>query len=74
MQDGPMTSREARLLYADGDFEVQRHGNHVVCAVTGRRIALDALRYWSVSRQEAYADAYAAGEAHRLAQEKGEAF
>jgi hypothetical protein len=34
-------------------------GDHVRCAVTGRRIPLDTLRYWSVARQEAYADAEA---------------
>jgi hypothetical protein len=29
----------------------------VRCAVTGKAIPLDELRYWSVARQEAYADA-----------------
>ncbi|MEM9842318.1 MAG: DUF2093 domain-containing protein, partial [Pseudomonadota bacterium] len=31
-----------------------------ICAVTGRKIPLAALRYWSVDRQEAYIDAAAA--------------
>jgi hypothetical protein len=31
-------------------------GAYVVCAVTGTRIPLDALRYWSVDLQEAYAN------------------
>ena len=66
--------REARLLYDDGDFRVQRSGDHVLCAVTGQRVPLDDLRYWSVSRQEAYADAAAANEAHRRALENGEEF
>jgi hypothetical protein len=26
----------------------------VVCAVSGEKIMLEALRYWSVERQEAY--------------------
>jgi hypothetical protein len=30
-------------------------GDHVICAVTGRPIPLEELRYWSVARQEAYA-------------------
>jgi hypothetical protein len=34
-------------------------GDHVRCAVTGVRIPLDMLRYWSVARQEAYVDAAA---------------
>ncbi|WP_431521784.1 DUF2093 domain-containing protein [Escherichia coli] len=29
----------------------------MLCAVTSEKIALDELRYWSVARQEAYADA-----------------
>jgi hypothetical protein len=34
-------------------------GEFVRCAVTGRTIPLDELRYWSVELQEAYADAAA---------------
>jgi hypothetical protein len=50
-------SGEARLRYLDGEFQVLSPGSYVVCAVTGRRIPLSALRYWSVDRQEPYADA-----------------
>lgn len=50
---------EAKLRYLDGDFHVLVPGSHVLCAVTGQAIALDALRYWSVDRQEAYVDAAA---------------
>jgi hypothetical protein len=49
--------REARLHYMQGTFRVLSPGDHVVCAVTGRRIPLDELRYWSVARQEPYAGA-----------------
>lgn len=45
---------EARLRYLDADYDVIEPGAYVVCAVTGERIALDRLRYWSVDRQEAY--------------------
>jgi hypothetical protein len=48
---------EARLRYLDGDFQVMSPGAFVRCAVTGTAIPLDQLRYWSVARQEAYADA-----------------
>ena len=51
---------EARLRYLDADIEVIAPGDYVVCAVTGRKIPLQALRYWSVDRQEAYWDADAA--------------
>lgn len=48
--DGP-----AQLRYGTPEFDVIKPGDYVLCAVTGRRIPLDALRYWSVERQEAYA-------------------
>ena len=46
---------EAKLHYLDGEYEVVVPGGYVVCAVTGTHIPLDALRYWSVDLQEAYA-------------------
>jgi hypothetical protein len=30
-------------------------GRHVICAVSGRRIPLEDLRYWNPVLQEAYA-------------------
>ncbi|MDG1691982.1 MAG: DUF2093 domain-containing protein [Alphaproteobacteria bacterium] len=52
-----MTGGEAKLKYLDGDFDVMMPGDFVTCAVTGKAIALEDLRYWSVDRQEAYFDA-----------------
>ena len=49
--------REARIHYLAGTFRMLADGDHVRCAVTGARIPLDSLRYWSVARQEAYVDA-----------------
>ena len=45
----------AKLHYGDGDFAVLKPGRYVLCAVTGIRIPLDKLRYWSAPLQEAYA-------------------
>ena len=59
--------REAKLHYLDGTFRMLSAGDHVRCAVTGALIPLDELRYWSVERQEAYADAAASLEAERRA-------
>jgi hypothetical protein len=50
---------EARLRYLDSDFQVIVPGAYVTCTVTGKRIPLSDLRYWSVDRQEAYVDAAA---------------
>jgi hypothetical protein len=49
--------KSARLHYAPNGFRILSSGSHVLCAVTGEPIALEALRYWSVKRQEAYASA-----------------
>jgi hypothetical protein len=46
---------EAILDYGDAEFRVLRPGAFVRCAVTGERIDLSDLRYWSVDHQEAYA-------------------
>ena len=64
MQGG---GREARIHYLDGTFRLVSDGDFVRCAVTGVPIPLDELRYWSVARQEAYADAAASHEAERRA-------
>lgn len=45
----------AVLHYGDGEFAVLKPGRVVICAVSGKAIPLETLRYWSVSRQEAYA-------------------
>jgi hypothetical protein len=47
---------EAEVKYLDGDFRVMRPGAFVRCAVTGTPIPLEELKYWSVERQEAYAN------------------
>ena len=61
------TSREAKIRYLDGDFQIVLAGSHVICAMTGRTIPVDELRYWSVARQEAYVDADASLEAEKRA-------
>jgi hypothetical protein len=45
---------EAVIEYLDGNMRVVKPGSYVRCAVTGERVPLDQLRYWSVARQEAY--------------------
>lgn len=50
------SSREAIIKYLDADFQVLSPGSFVRCAVTGKPIELDELKYWSVARQEAYID------------------
>ncbi len=49
--------RPASLDYGPNGFRVLSPGHFVCCAVTGEKILLEVLRYWSVERQEAYASA-----------------
>lgn len=61
MQTPPLPREmEAKLQYRHGAFDIVFPGSYVTCAVTGARIPLDKLRYWSVDRQEPYLDAAAA--------------
>ncbi len=48
-----------------GTFRLLGAGDHVRCATTGVSIPLEELRYWSVERQEPYADAAASLAADR---------
>ena len=63
--------RLARLHYLDGTFRLLADGDHVLCAVTGVAIPIEQLRYWSVERQQPYADAAASLEAERRAAKLG---
>jgi hypothetical protein len=49
--------RPAMLYYQPNGFRVLSPGTHVICAVSAEAIPLEALRYWCVERQEAYATA-----------------
>ena len=62
--DSPFSSGEAKVLYGTPEFTITEPGAYVTCAVTGKKIPLANLRYWSVERQEAYADAAAALKAY----------
>jgi hypothetical protein len=61
------SAREAKIRYLDGTFRLLSSGDHVRCAMTGVVIPLDELRYWSVERQEAYADPAASLQAEQRA-------
>ena len=57
--------KEAKVTFEDGNFEILRAGDFVFCAVTGDRIPLHQLKYWSVERQEAYSTPEAAMKRHK---------
>ena len=49
-----MKNELAKLKYLSNNFNVVEDGDHVICAVSGKKILLDQLTYWNVELQEAY--------------------
>ena len=44
----------AKLKYLPNNFDIIEEGDHVICAVSGKKISLQTLNYWNVDEQEAY--------------------
>ena len=49
-----MKNKLAKLKYLPNNFEIIENGDHVICAVSGKKIQLEKLNYWNVELQEAY--------------------
>ena len=49
-----MKNKLAKLKYLPNNFEIIEPGDHVVCAVSNKKIMLKDLNYWNVDLQEAY--------------------
>jgi len=49
-----MKNKLAKLKYLPNKFEIIESGDHVICAVSGKEIALENLNYWNVELQEPY--------------------
>jgi len=62
--DPGFSAQEAKIRYMDADFVITRPGSFVRCAITGKPIQIDDLKYWSVDTQEAYFDAETALQAY----------
>ncbi len=56
-----MFKKLAKIEYLPNNFKILEKGDHVLCAVSGKKIPLDNLNYWNVDTQEAY---YSYKEAH----------
>ncbi|MBV8683187.1 MAG: DUF2093 domain-containing protein [Caulobacteraceae bacterium] len=53
--DKDPTGDLAVVRYGDGEITVLRPGRYVLCAVSGKRVSLEELKYWNPALQEAYA-------------------
>ena len=49
-----MIKKLAKLKYLPNNFEIMEQGDHVICAVSSKKIKLEELNYWNVDLQEAY--------------------
>jgi|TARA_Y100000992_G_scaffold118814_1_gene77885 hypothetical protein len=49
-----MFKKLAKIKYLPNNFEVIQDGDHVICAISGKKIPLENLTYWNVEDQEAY--------------------
>ena len=49
-----MFKKLAKIKYLPNNFEVIQDGDHVICAISGKKIPLENLTYWNVEEQEAY--------------------
>ena len=49
-----MKNKLAKLKYLPNNFEIIENGDHVICAVSGKKIQLEKLNYWNDELQEAY--------------------
>ncbi len=49
-----MTKKKAKVIFKHNFFEIIEEGDHVLCAVSGKKINIQNLNYWNVELQEAY--------------------
>ena len=49
-----MLKKLAKLKYLPNNFQVIQEGDHVICAISGKKISLEKLSYWNVELQEPY--------------------
>ena len=49
-----MNKKLAKIKYLPNNFVILEHGDHVICAISGKPIRLENLNYWNVDLQEPY--------------------
>ena len=45
-----MKNKLAKLKYLPNNFNVLEAGDHVICAISGKKIMLENLTYWNVDK------------------------
>ena len=49
-----MKNKLAKLKFLPNNFEILEECDHVICAVSGKKIPIENLIYWNVDDQEPY--------------------
>ena len=49
-----MNKKLAKIEYLPNNFKIIEEGDHVICAISEKKIPLESLNYWNVEKQEAY--------------------
>ena len=49
-----MFKKLAKIKYIPNNFEIIEEGDYVICAISGKKIAIEKLNYWNVEEQEPY--------------------
>ena len=49
-----MKNKLAKIKYLTNNFEIIEDGEHVICAISQKKILIENLNYWNVDLQEAY--------------------
>ena len=49
-----MFKKLANIKYLPNNYQILEEGDHVICAISGKKISLDKLTYWNVKLQEPY--------------------
>ena len=47
-----MLKKLAKIKYLPNNFKIIENGDHVLCAVSGKKISLNKLNYWNVDTKE----------------------
>ena len=48
-----MLKKLAKIKYLPNNFEIIHGGDHVICAISEKKIPIENLTYWNVDLQEA---------------------
>ena len=49
-----MKNKLAKIKYLPNNYEIIEPGDHVICAISNKKIMLENLNYWNVDLQEPY--------------------